>query len=547
MDRYMNITPDGTKDYMFNQAKKIRETEEKIREVFEKSGYGEVITPAVEFYDVFATNGSHFPQESLYKTVDSKGRMLVMRPDSTIPIARMISSKLNLPEIPLKLYYSQAVYRQEDTLKGRKNEIRQMGIENIGMRDTNTDVDVLQLAARAIESAGVKNYRLEIGNIGLFNGLLDKIGASEKEKEEIYMLVLSKNYAALKDILENFSDKKGAEIIMELPKMFGGIEVITEIKKMLSGYDRSLIETVLYLEEIVNAMNRNGYGDHIFIDLGLVNQVDYYTGLIFRGYADKIGEAVVSGGRYDDLYKGMGTDVCAVGFAINVEQLMAASKLVKEEGKKGKSPLRIAITKGRMEEQVGKLLTKAGYEISALEDKGRKLIIPIAGGSMEIVLAKAPDVITYVEHGVCDIGIVGKDTILEYGGTYYEVLDLKLGKCRFALATQKGEDFYEGYKTKRIATKYPNVTKKYFNDKGMDIEIIKIEGSVELAPLLSLSDGIVDIVETGTTLKENGLEVQEIIREISARAIVNIAGMKFKKEEIEEFMQRLGENIDEDI
>ena len=115
------------------------------------------------------------------------------------------------------------------------------------------------------------------------------------------------------------------------------------------------------------------------------------------------------------------------------------------------------------------------------------------------------------------------------------------------MATQKGEDFYKGYKTKRIATKYPNVTKKYFNDKGIDIEIIKIEGSVELAPLLSLSDGIVDIVETGTTLKENGLEVQEIIREISARAIVNIAGMKFKKEEIEEFMQRLGENIDEDI
>ena len=97
MDRYMNITPDGTKDYMFNQAKKIRETEEKIREVFEKSGYGKIITPAVKFYDVFATNESHFPQESLYKTVDSKGRMLVMRPDSTIPIARMISSKLNLP------------------------------------------------------------------------------------------------------------------------------------------------------------------------------------------------------------------------------------------------------------------------------------------------------------------------------------------------------------------------------------------------------------------------------------------------------------------
>ena len=150
-----------------------------------------------------------------------------------------------------------------------------------------------------------------------------------------------------------------------------------------------------------------------------------------------------------------------------------------------------------------------------------------------MVLAKAADVITYVEHGVCDMGVVGKDTIMEYGGAFFEVLDLGFGRCRFALAAKKGSNFYGGYAVKTVATKYPNVTREYFERKGMDVDVVKIEGSVELAPLLGLSDGIVDIVETGTTLKENGLEVIEDIAPISARLIVNAASMKLRKQEIE--------------
>ncbi len=162
---------------------------------------------------------------------------------------------------------------------------------------------------------------------------------------------------------------------------------------------------------------------------------------------------------------------------------------------------------------------------------------------MDVVLAKAADVITYVEHGVCDLGVVGKDTIVESGGTFYEVLDLGFGKCRFALAVPKGSDFYGGYCTKRIATKYPKVASAYFESKGMDVEVIKIEGSVELAPLLSLADGIVDIVETGTTLKENGLEVIEEIRTVSARLIVNVASMKLKKAEIDELISDIQDKV----
>ncbi|HZJ78037.1 MAG TPA: ATP phosphoribosyltransferase [Clostridia bacterium] len=197
-------------------------------------------------------------------------------------------------------------------------------------------------------------------------------------------------------------------------------------------------------------------------------------------------------------------------------------------------PIRIALTKGRLEKRCVSLFQTMGLDCSQLINKGRRLILPVE--NFEAVLAKAADVTTYVEHGACDIGIVGKDTIVEKGGDYYEMTDLGFGKCYFALAAKKGSDFYNGYKEKIIATKYPNVAKRFFEEKGMDVKIIKIEGSVELAPLLNLTDAIIDIVETGTTLKENGLEVIEEIMPISSRVIVNMASMKLRKDEIQEFL-----------
>lgn len=198
--------------------------------------------------------------------------------------------------------------------------------------------------------------------------------------------------------------------------------------------------------------------------------------------------------------------------------------------------VRIALTKGRIEDKAVELLEKIGYDVSELRNKGRKLILSIPGEDIEVVLAKAADVITYVEHGVCDLGVVGKDTIMEHGGRFFEVLDLGFGKCKFALAVKKGHGFYEGYGVKTVATKYPEVTRKFFEAKGIDVDIVKIEGSVELAPLVGLSDGIVDIVETGTTLKENGLEVFDDVAPISARLIVNTVSMKLKQERISEIV-----------
>jgi ATP phosphoribosyltransferase len=206
-------------------------------------------------------------------------------------------------------------------------------------------------------------------------------------------------------------------------------------------------------------------------------------------------------------------------------------------------PIRIALTKGRLEKDTVALLESLGFDCEQLHNKGRKLILEIPDANLEVVLAKAADVITYIEHGVCDMGVVGKDTILEYGGSFFEVLDLGFGKCKFALAGKKGEDFYSGYAEKTIATKYPNVTRHFFDSKGMDVKIVKIEGSVELAPLLGLSDAIVDIVETGSTLRENGLEVYEDVTAISARLIVNTVSLKMYQKEMEQVISYMEQAI----
>lgn len=199
----------------------------------------------------------------------------------------------------------------------------------------------------------------------------------------------------------------------------------------------------------------------------------------------------------------------------------------------------IALTKGRLEKETVKLLDKAEYGTEELKDKGRKLVFKDTKEDIKYFLVKAADSITYVEHGVADIGVVGKDTLMEADNNYYEVLDLGIGKCKFILASLPEKDVFKKIGHIKIGTKYPTVAREYFKKKNMDVEIIKIEGSVELAPILGLCDAIVDIMETGTTLKENGLVVFDTICDISARVIVNKASFKMKSEEIQSFIGKV--------
>lgn len=201
--------------------------------------------------------------------------------------------------------------------------------------------------------------------------------------------------------------------------------------------------------------------------------------------------------------------------------------------------LSIALTKGRLEEETVRILEKAGYDPSELKNKGRKLVFIDKSDDIKYFLVKAADSITYVEHGVADIGVVGKDTIMESSQQCYEVLDLKVGRCGFIVAALPDNNIFKKVGHIKIGSKYPNVAKEYFKKRNMDVEVVKIEGSVELSPILGLCDGIVDIMETGTTLRENGLVVLDRICDISARLIVNKASFKMKQQEIGVFIKRI--------
>lgn len=209
--------------------------------------------------------------------------------------------------------------------------------------------------------------------------------------------------------------------------------------------------------------------------------------------------------------------------------------------------IRIAITKGRIEKDMCKLFKKCGFDVETIENKDRELLIRTKD-DIEIIFAKANDIVNFIEYGYADLGVVGKDTLNESTfDDYNELLDLNIGKCFFALASYpeyKEKTFKE---RKKIATKYPNIAKQYFNAKQEDVEIIKLEGSVELGPVIGMTDAIVDLVETGSTLKANGLEVIEKISDISTRLISNKESLKYKTKEINNIINRLDSVIKEEM
>ena len=207
--------------------------------------------------------------------------------------------------------------------------------------------------------------------------------------------------------------------------------------------------------------------------------------------------------------------------------------------------LNIALPKGRLGEKVYDMLERAGYSCPSIKENGRKLIFENPESGVRYFWVKPSDVSIYVERGAADIGIAGKDILLEYSPSVYELLDLNIGRCRMAVAAPK--DFYDDKgRTLRVATKFPNVARRHYASLSRDIDIIKLNGSIEIAPLLGLSDVIVDIVETGTTLKENNLEVKETVFPISARLIANMASFKFKTEEIERLVSNMRLQIKND-
>lgn len=265
------ITPEGTKDYLFAEAAAQQKVKKNLRELFESRGFSEVITPGLEFLDVFSVKGHSIPVDYMYKLTDHKGRLMVLRPDSTMPIARLCATRLKGSGLPLRLYYNQPVYSANRTLRGRSDESMQAGVELIGSCSMKADLEIISTAVQALTECGrdsclLENFRLEIGHIGIFNALADQLQLDENAREELRLMIESKNYPALGDMLDAYSDREAAAVLKQLPRLFGGAEVFEKAASLLGG-NESAAGTLAYLQTIYRNLQKLGMKDSIAVDL----------------------------------------------------------------------------------------------------------------------------------------------------------------------------------------------------------------------------------------------------------------------------------------
>ncbi|MFR5798595.1 MAG: ATP phosphoribosyltransferase regulatory subunit [Oscillospiraceae bacterium] len=311
------ITPEGTKDLLFEECIIRQSIEDKIHKIFNSMGYSELITPSIEFYDVFNHNSTYFPQEKLFKLTDCKGRLLVLRPDNTIPIARIVATRLKDTTLPMRLYYNQCVFNMAPSLKGKSAQVVQTGIELIGSSSKMADLEVISIAIEVLASCSSSSFSLEIGDIRFFNELVNKLDANDIQKEIIRNYIETKNYPALNDYLDSIGKNEITHALKRLPRLFGGEEVFEKASKLFSD---EKIDTILAnLKDLYNHISQIIGNGNLTVDLGMVNRTDYYTGIIIKGYLEGYGEEVLSGGRYDKLIADFGYDVPATGFAVNVD------------------------------------------------------------------------------------------------------------------------------------------------------------------------------------------------------------------------------------
>ena len=391
MKRYDKVTPEGTKDYLFDECGRRSRVTGILKNIFRARGYRRVMTPTIEFYDVFGASAAYLPQENMYKLMDQKGRLMVLCPDGTIPIARLAATRLAHAEMPLRLYYSHNVYRMANGLRGRSSEIYQCGVELIGSGTMRSDLEIMEMAADSLEeiSAG-SGYRLELCHIGYFKALMDSLGAEDDVKEEIRHHIEQKNFASLNDLLEQFPNNKAASALKYLPRLFGGEEVFEKAYALFD--DEAARRSLEALQNIYGCLQQLGLGDKVIIDLGLVNQAEYYTGIIFRGYFDEVGEPVLSGGRYDKLLSDFGAAQPAIGFAVNVD---LASNIVEK-----KPPLTADV-----------LVMAAGDDYLVKAISYRKQLIAKGQVVENCVLDDREEAIAYAARlGIAQLHIIGKTT-----------------------------------------------------------------------------------------------------------------------------------------
>ncbi len=536
-------TPKGLADVLWEEADQKFHIESVAREIFRNNEYQMIQTPTFEYFDVYHTATPN-KAESMFKFFDADGRMLALRPDFTTSVARLAATKPVGETLPLRLCYSGSAFQNDEAFsQDRQREFSQVGIELIGENSVGADAEVIRIAIETLLAVGMKKFQIDIGQVGYFLSLARQAELDDQEIDTLRRMINDKDFVAISHFLERFSMPEDLkECFLEMPNRFGTIAVLDDAMAM-PGIPEDAKTALLNLKQVYEILKEQGLEKYVSIDLGMVSHLDYYTGLIFKGVAYGVGFPICSGGRYDNLMEKFGRKLPATGVAIGVERLMSAlrdEKSTKSE-ENASEYVTVALAKGRLAELSIEIFEKLGFDVAEMKTKTRKLIFTDENKKFKFVLVKASDVPTYVEYGAADIGVVGKDTLLEGGKNLYEVLDLGFGICKMAVAGPKEmRGKLEGRNIMRVASKYPEIARDYFHRaKGQTVDIIKLNGSVELGPLVGLSEVIVDIVESGKTLIENGLEVLEDVCALSARLVVNRVSMKLHREPIMKLIEEI--------
>ena len=494
-----------------------------LRALYAENGYVPYKLNKFEDYDLYVNNKDFLVSEGIISFTDTNGNLKALKPDVTLSIVRDCSKGA---DAVTRVYYNETVYRvSKDTHSFQ--EILQTGLECIGSIGERDISQVLMLALKSLACLQ-SDHVLDVSHLGIIPALTHAMGLDERTTAAVLKCAGEKNtHGAAAICREAGAEEAAIETLCRLLRVSGSpAETLPELRELLVGTAAG--PALAEFEAVLSGVPAEAAEKGLRIDLSTVGDPKYYNGVVFKGYLNGVSCAVLSGGQYDTLLRRMRRGGRAIGFAVYLDTLERRREAAVPEET---AWVNVALPKGRLGEKVYEMFESAGYGCPALREPGRKLIFENPANRIRFFWVKPSDVAIYVERGAADLGVAGKDILLEYAPDVYELLDLQIGKCRMAVAAKK--DYADDpRRTLRVATKFSNTAQRFYAGKGRDIDVIHLNGSIEIAPILGLSDVIVDIVETGATLRENDLEVKEEIFPISARLIANPAGHKFKHKAI---------------
>lgn len=323
MNKHVIHTPEGVRDiYGYENYKKVQ-IERQIHQTFTSYGYMDIQTPTFEFLSIYGDEVGTTPLNELYKFFDKEGNIMALRPDFTPSIARCASKYFTKETIPVRFCYHGNTFTNTINLQGKLNEATQMGAELIGDDSIYGDAEMIHLVAKSILSTGLTDFQLSIGQVDYFRGVCEEMGLSKEVEDELFNLITTKNYFAADELLcANGIEESYRQVISKTATLYGTIDALLEAKSLVSNETSK--QAIERLEQVYEILRTYGMEQYISFDLGMLSKYHYYSGIIWKGYTYGIGDAIVTGGRYDRLLAQFGKNAPAIGFVIVIDDLMSA-------------------------------------------------------------------------------------------------------------------------------------------------------------------------------------------------------------------------------